>query len=160
MNISSKGKYPANSLSNFSPHPFEIDGVQCASMEGFLQALKNKNPAIQKLRCSFVGIRAKKAGSRNKWFRKQKLYWKGEEFDRKSDEYQELLDRAYDALYENEGFKDALRAAGDAVFTHSIGKKNQAETVLTTSEFCSRITKLRDRLKEEDKEKKKNGDSK
>ena len=152
MDISSKGKYPANALSNFSPHPFEIDGVECASMEGFLQSLKSKSPAIQELICSFVGIRAKKSGSRKKWFRKQILHWQGEEFKRDSDEYQELLDRAFDALYENEGFQRALRAAGDASFSHSIGRKNKAETVLTTSEFCSRITKLRDRLKEEDKE--------
>jgi len=37
MNIGSGNTYPANSLSNFSPHPFEIDGIKANSMEGFLQ---------------------------------------------------------------------------------------------------------------------------
>jgi len=36
MNIGSGQAYPANSLSNFAPHPFMIDGVECNSMEGFL----------------------------------------------------------------------------------------------------------------------------
>ena len=40
MDIGSKSGYPAGALSNFSPHPFEIDGVKCNSMEGFLQGLK------------------------------------------------------------------------------------------------------------------------
>lgn len=35
MNIISGAGYPAAALSNFSPHPFEIDGVKCNSMEGF-----------------------------------------------------------------------------------------------------------------------------
>ena len=40
MDISSGNGYPAGSLSNFAPHGFIIDGVECASMEGFLQSLK------------------------------------------------------------------------------------------------------------------------
>jgi len=36
MDIGSGNVYPLNSLSNFAPHPFEIDGVKCNSMEGFL----------------------------------------------------------------------------------------------------------------------------
>ena len=42
MDISSGSSYPASSLSNFSPHPFIIDGVECSSMEGFLQSLKKQ----------------------------------------------------------------------------------------------------------------------
>ena len=48
MDIHSKGKYPANALSNFAPHLFILDGVECCSMEGFLQSLKFKNPEVQK----------------------------------------------------------------------------------------------------------------
>lgn len=56
MDISSGTGYPASSLSNFAPHEFEIDGVKCASMEGFLQSLKFQNPEMQKYVCSLVGI--------------------------------------------------------------------------------------------------------
>jgi len=38
-----------------------------------------------------------------------------------------------------------------AVLTHSIGKRKESETVLTTREFCSRLTAIRQRLKEEQK---------
>ena len=81
------------------------------------------------------------------------LYWQGQQIGRSSKAYQDLLDRAYDALYENQGFKAALIACGkDAVFTHSIGKNCQNETVLTAREFCSRLMKLKDRAFKEIKE--------
>ena len=62
-----------------------------------------------------------------------------------SKEYQRLLDRAYNALFENESFKKALDAAGPkTIFKHSIGHNNRKETVLTESEFCKRIQHLKD----------------
>lgn len=69
MDISSGSSYPASSLSNFSPHPFIIDGVECSSMEGFLQSLKFKDENMQKEICKKVGRQAKKAGAK-----KNKLY--------------------------------------------------------------------------------------
>ena len=47
MDIGSGKGYPENSLSNFAPHKFVIDGVECNSMEGFLQSLKFSNPEMQ-----------------------------------------------------------------------------------------------------------------
>ena len=47
MDIGSGSGYPAANLSNFHPHQFTIDGVECASMEGFLQSLKFKDPNMQ-----------------------------------------------------------------------------------------------------------------
>lgn len=67
MDISSGAGYPASSLSNFAPHEFEIDGVKCASMEGFLQSLKFQNPEMQKYVCSLVGKAAKFKGKSKKW---------------------------------------------------------------------------------------------
>ena len=43
MDIGSGNGYPSSALSNFAPHEFELDGVKCASMEGFLQSLKFKS---------------------------------------------------------------------------------------------------------------------
>lgn len=43
LDIGSGKDYPSNALSNFAPHPFIIDGVECNSMEGFLQSLKFKD---------------------------------------------------------------------------------------------------------------------
>ena len=74
----------------------------------------------------------------------------GKIYPRASTEYQLLLDRAYLALFKNQGFKAALRAAKDAVFTHSVGKNKIGQTVLTTQEFCHRLNWLRELLKKED----------
>ena len=146
MDIGSGNGFPSATLSNFSPHPFVFDGVECNSMEGLLQSFKFSNPEMQKEVCKLVGKQAKFKGKKKKWFKTQILYWQGKEFKRDSEEYQELLDRAFDALATNEGFKKALLATGNSTLTHSIGKTKQSETVLTRAEFCSRLTKIRTRL--------------
>ena len=146
MDIGSGTGWPSAALSNFTPHPFVIDGVACASMEGFLQSLKFKEPAMQVEVCKLVGKAAKFKGKKKKWWRTQTLYWKGVEYKRDSEEYQELLDRAFDALAENTSFQKALLATNNATLTHSIGKSKIQETVLTKQEFCSRLTRIRDKL--------------
>jgi len=149
MDIGSGSGYPAGALSNFSPHPFIIDGIQCNSFEGFIQSLKFESVDIQVYVCSLVGKAAKFKGKKKKWFRTQTLYWQGIPIKRDSQEYQDLLDRAYDELSKNDSFRKALLASGDSNLTHSMGKSNINETVLTTREFCSRLTKIRNRLKNE-----------
>ena len=131
MDISSGSRYPASSLSNFAPHEFEIDGVKCASMEGFLQALKFQNPDMQRYVCTLVGKADKFKGKNKKWQKTQILYWQGETIKRDSERYQKLLDDAYDALAKNKNFKKALLATGNATLTHSMGKAKISETVLT-----------------------------
>lgn len=147
MDIGSKCGYPASALSNFAPHPFTFDGIRVNSMEGFLQALKFSNSEMQKHICTLIGFAAKSSGREKKWFRTQTLHWQGVEIKRDSGEYQALLDRAYQAMFDqNEGFRKALRASGDAVLTHSIGKTSQNVTVLTRQELCSRLMRLRSTL--------------
>ncbi len=149
MDIGSKQGYPSSSLSNFSPHPFKMGEMECASMEGFLQGLKFDKPHIQNEVCKLVGLAAKRRGSkRNKaWKQKQMLWYKGLGLDRDGVPYQRLLDGAYKALYEqNENFRKALHATENAVLTHSMGRRKTNETVLTEQEFCSRLMKLRDGL--------------
>lgn len=149
MDIGSGNGYPSAALSNFAPHPFVFDGVECNSMEGLLQSFKFSNIEMQKEVCKLVGKQAKFKGKTKKWFKTQTLYWQGKEFKRDSEEYQKLLDRAYDALSTNDGFKRALLATGSANLTHSIGKTKQSETILTRSEFCTRLMLIRDRLQNE-----------
>ena len=149
MDIGSGSGYPSSALSNFAPHPFAIDGIECASMEGFLQSLKFSNPDMQKEVCKLVGKAAKFKGKKKKWWQTQTLYWQGQEIDRHSQEYQQLLDRAYAALAQNDSFRRALLATGTAALTHSIGKSNPSETVLTKAEFCGRLMRLREKIQKE-----------
>jgi hypothetical protein len=146
MDIGSGKGYPSNALSNFAPHPFVFDGVNCNSMEGFLQSLKFKSPEMQKEVCKLVGLKAKFKGKDKKWWETQTLWWKGKEIDRHSQEYQDLLTRAYDSLATNEGFIRALLATRDSALTHGIGKNDPHHTVLTEKEFCNQLLRIREEI--------------
>lgn len=132
------------SLSNFEHFEFYVDGVFCCSMEGFLQSLKFEDQDKQIEICKLVGVKAKFKGKKKKWFLNQKLYWKGEVIDRHSERYQDLLDIAFSELFKNKFFKNTLMKTKGFNLIHSIGKENKEETILTVSEFCSRLTILRE----------------
>ena len=147
MDIGSGTGYPSSALSNFAPHPFKFRGFDVASMEGFLQGLKFDNPEVQLSVFLLVGRKAKFRGKKRNWRRDQTLYFQGEPIKRDSPEYQALLDEAYFEMFrQNKKARAALVASGNAVLTHSIGKKNISETVLTRSEFCSRLMNIRDQI--------------
>lgn len=128
-------------LSNFNENRFTIDGVECASMEGFLQSLKFEDIDKQESVCTLIGVDAKRQGQkRNKhWKNGQTLWWQGQGYKRVSAEYQELLDRAFNELNKNEEFNTLLKESVGK-FTHKIGKFLKRDTVLTAHEFCSRLT--------------------
>lgn len=152
MDISSKSGYPASELSNFTAHSFLFDGVECASMEGLLQAFKFEGLAAQVQVCQLSGMLAKKKGQERNdiWKREQKLWWQGVEYDRHGKEYQELLDRAYNQLARScASFREALISTGSAELTHKVGNADPQETVLTEAEFCSRLMKIRTFLQQD-----------
>ena len=146
MDISSRAGYPASSLSNFAPHEFEIDGVKCASMEGFLQSLKFKDVEMQKFVCSLIGRMAKAKGHDKKWYKDQTLYWQGKEYKRESKKYTELIKRAYLELSKNDSFRKAVIATGNATYTHSLGKNKITETILTEREFVAMLNMCRRKI--------------
>ncbi len=144
MNIGSGSGYPSSALSNFAGHRFTLDGIVCNSFEGFIQSVKFKSVEMQIEVCKLIGKGAKFKGKKKKWWRDQTLYWQGQPIARKSKEYQVLLNRAYNAMYEqSESFRKALHSTNGNL-THSMGKNDKSRTVLTTSEFCGRLMKLRD----------------
>lgn len=147
LDIYSKGTYPADSLSNFYPHPFMMDDVRCGSMEGFLQSLKYRSARKQKKICLLSGKKAKKKGNRKfLWKWTGKIHWKGQTYLRDSDEYRELIERAYDRLFENVDFQKALKDSSGKKLIHSLGKKDSSETILTEEEFISSLERLRKKL--------------
>lgn len=151
IDIHSKGKYPSAALSNFAAYEFMVDGILCASMEGFLQSLKFMRKSKQKQICRLVGKEAKNAPGRLRnlrWKLTQNLYWNGVKYKRDSAEYQDLIARAYDALYENAQFRAALASTQNAELCHSIGGQNSRTTVLTEAEFIGQLYRLRNKLHE------------
>lgn len=145
MDIGSGKGYPSSALSNFAPHAFVIDGVECASMEGFLQSLKFDKEHIQIEVCKLIGREAKFRGKkRNKaWQKVQTLWWKGIPYQRQSEGYFELICRAYWCMYtQNTKFRKAIQDSINAVYTHSIGHNDVSKTVLTEREFCNILHRL------------------
>jgi len=145
IDIYSKGGYPADVLSNFYPNGFEIDGVRCRSMESFLQSLKYKNARRQIEVCLLAGKKAKQNAQAKNWRKKQILWWRGKKYKRADAEYQELLRHAYASLAVNPVFIKALKDTGSELLTHSIGKQNPNETILTEKEFCGLLADLRNK---------------
>ena len=150
IDIISKGEYPSGVLSNFHPREFFVDGVKCASMEGFLQSLKTKNVSDQEKICALTGKEAKNYFHRKwnnlRWRLTGNLYWRGKIIKRKGEEYQALLLRAYDEMAKDEEFRLALKATENAVLIHSIGKQSERKTVLTESEFIFQLVRIREKL--------------
>lgn len=144
IDIGSENDLLGLSLSNFQPYDFIFDGIECSSMEGLLQSFKFQDPELQIKICQLVGVKAKFKGKKSKWFQHQKLYWLGKEYARDSKEYQELLDRSFDALSSNLDFFEALKKTSDKKLIHSIGKSQINLTCLTEDEFCSRLMNIRD----------------
>ena len=143
IEIYSKGDYPANVLSNFAPNAFVIDGVECASMEGFLQSLKFRSVKRQLYVCSLVGKSAKKLGAKKLlWRLTGKVHWQGQCYKRDSVEFDGLIKRAYSSLYQNETFRNALESTLGKELRHSMGKHKKRATILTEEGFIFNLNAL------------------
>lgn len=136
-------EFPVIVLCNTYPKPFVFDGVQCGSVEGFLQAVKLTDQDQQIRVCSLSGMEAKNE-STSLWKKSQTVWWRGEKYDRQSSEFQILLRRVYRACYDqNELFRSALVATGHKHLVHLVGKGDPRETILTRDEMCDILTELR-----------------
>lgn len=145
MSLDIRLKNPrTHNLSNLAAHRFIFRGIEVASMEGLLQALKSRSIEVQRYRMTLSGMAAKLSGANQNWQKTQTLWWQGKPMKRRSKDYQEFLDEAYLALFtQNEEARAALLATGSATLTHTLGKRNENETVLTRREFTSRLTRIR-----------------
>ncbi len=142
INIYSKGKYPANVLSNFAANEFDFAGYkQIPCMESFLQSLKFEDSAEQQRVLYMTAKEAKVYGSAKSWNRF--LYWEGKKVDRFSKAYRSLLEDAYRSMLVNPKFKQALIDSRRNLFFHTMGKTVRRNTVLTWWEFVWILYKLR-----------------
>lgn len=147
IDIKANAPFPTGALSNFAPHSFTFDGVACRSMEGLLQSFKVADPATQRSLCRLIGAEARTEGRKHDWMTSGTLWWQGRPIDRLSPEYQQLLDKAFRALFDqSQKFRNALAATGSARLTHRVGKTDPCDTILTAEELCERLTRLRSLL--------------
>lgn len=153
VDIWSKSPYPADVLSNLHDNGFCYDGIECGSMEGFLQSLKQKDVEKQRQVCRMTGKEAKRMTNAD-WQVNQIVWWKGLAVDRQSDVFLTLIKNAYEAMFEqNECFRTALMETRGKMLYHSQGEQDSHKTILTEREFCGILTDLRDSYDLRDKTK-------
>lgn len=122
IDIRSKKTYPAGVLSNLYSNEFRFGNIKWDRMESFLHSLKQEDT------------------------NKQQIWWNGQTLDRHSEEYQDLIRQAYQAMFEqNERFRAALMSTRGKTLFHSRGERNPYKTPLTAHEFCTILTELRDK---------------
>ena len=150
LDIRSNGQYPSGVLSNLCSNGFRFEGVLCGSMEGFLQSLKQQEKSKQLQICQMKGGNARKR-SVTSWQTDQIVWWREQAIDRQSEEYQKLLRRAYQAMFEqSERFRAALMQTRGITLTHNSGETDPYKTILTSQEFCSILTEMRDNYDKRD----------
>lgn len=143
IDISSVNTGPAAILSNFTENHFVFDGVECGSMEGFLQSLKHSDSEVQQRVCSLVGKYAKRKSTHG-WKESQTIHWQGKTIGRHSKEFQTLIRRAYKAMADQcPMFRHTLLSTYRKKLYHSMGNSDATQTILTEKEFCSILTELR-----------------
>lgn len=147
INIYSKGKYPANVLSNFAANAFDFAGYkQIPCMESFLQSLKFEDSTEQQRVLYMTAKEAKSYGGEKSWNRY--LYWEGKKVDRFSKAYRSLLEDAYRSMLANPKFKQALIDSRRKLLFHTIGRTMRKNTVLTWWEFVWVLYKLRKEVRQ------------
>ncbi len=146
IDISSVDYGVAGLLSNFTENHFVFNGMECASMEGFIQSLKHADTEVQERICSLVGKYAKRK-SIHGWKETQTIHWKGHPIDRHSKDFQSLVRKAYRTMADQCSlFKNALLSTGRKRLYHSMGNPDATKTILTEKEFCSILSELRKEL--------------
>lgn len=148
INIKYKGEKLEKRLSNLYPYKFEMDGIEFESMEGFIQSLRTPDIIIKKKIWNKSGFIAWKLGQKIDWETEQKVYWVTTPINRNSEEFNILITKAYDSLFINEDFKQALKESLSYKLDHTIGQSNKKTTLLTKKEFLDQLNRLRNKLTE------------
>ncbi len=152
LNVFSKSSEPlARALSNFAHTPFELDGVQYASVEAFYQSLKFEDPHKRAEIALLWGNYAKAAAKRAEPA-KQTTYM-GTTISLGSAEHYALLERAIRAkLEQNPVIMRVFLESKSRPIIHETGRttKSQADiSPFPSHEFTHLLTKIREDLKAE-----------
>jgi len=137
-------------LSNLFPRIILIDGITYHSLEAFFRGLcwNGSQSVLENEIAILSGLNAWRIRYvLPDWRQKQILYHNGKEIPRESEEYQRLLEYAYDCMFEQSIiFQNALRKTKGKILMHTLGNHNPKETLLTEEEYMRMLLRERDRL--------------
>lgn len=117
-------------------------------MEAFFGSLRTPDLQEKQKLYSTFGMDSWYKGHKFSWYEKQEVYYKNKAINRHTPEYDNLIADAFDALFINEDFKQALKESGNLKLTHRIGKTAKDKTLLTRKEFIGHLNRLRTKLNE------------
>ena len=107
-------------LSPFAARPFVFDGIPCGSIESVLQSFRFPDPQEQAEVCAMTDDRAaRNQPSEYEWRDTATLWWRGIPYQRNSTDYQALLDRLFQSVYEQ-----------DPVFRRDVGFLHNAQYLI------------------------------
>lgn len=148
IDIHYRGENLEKRLSNLYPYSFTFNEITFASMEAFIGSLRTQTMTEKQKIYSTHGMNSWYMGHKFSWYEKQEVYYKDKVISRHSQEYEDLITAAFNALFTNDDFKQALRESGDCTLTHTIGKTAKDKTLLTRKEFIGHLNRLRNKLYE------------
>ena len=128
----------------FNGQKFKFAGLDISSVKSFILGLKTNDKELQKQLLLVPEDEVREVSKTiTPHYGPRTLYWNGKAFSRSSEEYNQLLDKVYNARYKQDfKFRTALRTTKNAVLEHSIGKNDIGETVLTKNEFLKKLNNL------------------
>ena len=130
-------------LRTFADRMFWFDGVECASIESVLEAFKFRDIDTQKYVAALSARDAYYEGQKEEaalWKATKKLYWKGTVYNRDGEAYQMLLDKLFQAIFEQDKqFRLDMAFLKNAAVKSKVGSWNSERTVLTKSEYISHL---------------------
>lgn len=125
-------------ISNFAPTPFELDGRQYASVEGFWQGLKFPKASDRRRIATLVAGTAKRAGEEAVPCRT--FLYEGERVVPGTHAHWKLMERACWAKFtQNDEAKAALLATGERPITHVMRKDSTTIPGVIMSDIWMRI---------------------
>lgn len=146
-----KGSF-AKVLSNLFPYEFEFRGKKMKSIESFFQGIKFRDIEMQNLVLNYSGLASNHVKICSDWDWKESgiVYWQGEQINRFSKQYDDIVDELYISAIQNPLYRNALLKC-DKLIIHTIGETNKSETVFTRYEFEKQLNCLKEFLKKEEK---------
>lgn len=130
-----KGSF-SKALSNLFPYEFVFKGKKLSSIECFFQGIKIKDKDVQEYVFKYSGLDSNsiKVASDFNWKEEGIIYWQGEQINRDSEEFNDLVDELYISAIKNPLYRNVLINV-DRPIIHSIGEIDKNETVFTRYEF-------------------------
>ena len=131
-------------MSNFSPHPFILDGVRCQTVEAFIQGIKF--PPGDPRREQIFAMNGLHAWKMRVHAQSDYVWWGEETLTYRSPEHSALIRRAIEAKFaQNPNALEALKSTEGLTIIHEPGGSPESPlSSLPAVVYCRILTEIRE----------------